>query len=230
MDQPDYLETGGLYYVGGLRAVFMSLYVLELVMTGLFFLLKDSDNKIAKIGLICGSIMAAMVVFTARTSFARPVCSDHAHAAAVYQIWLERRYTTKYLFLDAPSDAPGSMSAEALWPGTPSGPLPDAPGTLALDADLHARYAVDNGAGADYGNTSGLHPRAFDNPAAWKRQPIIWIADDANGLGVAEVARLTGMNVAASSAHATMTEAGKVEITRGPPDEVRASSACSHSC
>jgi hypothetical protein len=65
MDQPDHLETGGLYYPQALRAIFISLYVLELVMTGLFFLLGGGR---ALTGLICGSIMAAMIAITIGTS------------------------------------------------------------------------------------------------------------------------------------------------------------------
>jgi calcium permeable stress-gated cation channel len=144
----------------------------------------------------------------------------------VYQIWIERRYSQKYLFLDTTPGTAGSMSAEALWPNE-HGALPDAPGTLALDADLHVQHAARHGMGEEYGTTTGLHPRAFDNPAAWKRTPIIWIADDVHGIGRAETARLNGMRVEASNDHATMDDNGKVEITRGPPDEVRLSDSFS---
>jgi hypothetical protein len=66
MDQPDHLETGGLYYPQALRAVFISLYVLELCMVGLFFLLKDADTgKMSTIGRISGIIMAVMIGITA---------------------------------------------------------------------------------------------------------------------------------------------------------------------
>jgi hypothetical protein len=136
----------------------------------------------------------------------------------VYQIWLERRFSHRYLYLNAAPDTAGSLSAEALWPNA-QGSLPDAPGTLALDTDLHVQHAAANGMGAEYGNTTGLHPRAFDNPATWKRTPTIWIADDTNGIGRAEAARLEGMRVESSTQYATMDEAGKVEISRGPPDE-----------
>jgi calcium permeable stress-gated cation channel len=64
MDQPDYLETGGLYYPQALRAIFISLYVLELCMTGLFFLLTKPGGGRTTTGLVCGAIMAAMIVVT----------------------------------------------------------------------------------------------------------------------------------------------------------------------
>jgi hypothetical protein len=70
MDQPDYLETGGLYYPQALRAIFISLYVLELVMMGLFFLLRKADgNGMATTGTACGAIMAVMVGVTFGTVF-----------------------------------------------------------------------------------------------------------------------------------------------------------------
>jgi hypothetical protein len=132
---------------------------------------------------------------------------------------MERKYSPKAIFLDPNAKGTGSMSAERLWPGS-NGQLPDAPGTLALDSDLHVIHAAQNGMGAEYGNTTGLHPRAFDNPASWKMTPIIWIADDVNGIGRSEAARLNGQRVEASTEHASMDEKGKIEITRGPPDEV----------
>jgi hypothetical protein len=62
------LETGGLLYPKALRTIFVALYIMELAMVGLFFLLRDTENKQAKIGLICGAIMAGMIGITARKS------------------------------------------------------------------------------------------------------------------------------------------------------------------
>jgi calcium permeable stress-gated cation channel len=88
-----------------------------------------------------------------------------------------------------------------------------------LDADLIAQASAERGMGEEYGNTSGLHHHAFDNPAIWKRQPIVWIADDKLGLGRSEVDRLKTQEVDASCEYATMDEKGKVDVQRGPPDE-----------
>lgn len=66
--QPDALETGGLYYPSALRAVFVSMYILEIFLVGLFFLLTEpgTDNKRSTTGLICGAIMAAALGLTLR--------------------------------------------------------------------------------------------------------------------------------------------------------------------
>jgi calcium permeable stress-gated cation channel len=89
-----------------------------------------------------------------------------------------------------------------------------------LDADLIAQAVAEHGAGAQYGNTTGMHKHAFDNPAAWKDQPVVWIPDDTLGLGRSEVDRMGTQKVDASCEYATMDEKGHVEIQRGPPDEV----------
>jgi hypothetical protein len=58
-DQPDAIETGGLFYVKALRTVFVSLYLEEICLAGLFFLSQDENKKQAKSGLACGAIMVS---------------------------------------------------------------------------------------------------------------------------------------------------------------------------
>lgn len=77
----------------------------------------------------------------------------------------------------------------------------------------------DEMAGAEHGNTSGLHTRAFDHPALWKTQPVIWIADDPLGIGKFESARINGVRVEASTEFASMDTKGNLFVERGPPDE-----------
>jgi calcium permeable stress-gated cation channel len=67
MDQPDHLETGGLYYPRALRAVFVSLYIMELCMTGLFFLLTKPEGGRSTVGIACGVVMAVSIAATAGT-------------------------------------------------------------------------------------------------------------------------------------------------------------------
>ncbi|WVQ84358.1 hypothetical protein IAT38_006510 [Cryptococcus sp. DSM 104549] len=76
-----------------------------------------------------------------------------------------------------------------------------------------------NAAGAEYGNTSGFHYRAFDHPAMWKKQPVIWIAQDPLGLGALQVEEINAKGVEASLEHARMNEKGVIEVDRAPPDE-----------
>lgn len=74
-------------------------------------------------------------------------------------------------------------------------------------------------AGAAYGNTSGFHDRAFDHPAMWKDQPVVWIADDPLGVGKFEVERIQSFNVNASTEYAGMDEKGHLHVQRAPPDQ-----------
>ena len=74
-------------------------------------------------------------------------------------------------------------------------------------------------AGAQRGNTTGFHQRAFDHPAFWKKQPVIWVTDDSCGIGKSEVNRINGLGVEASSEYAVLDNKGNVIVQRGPPDE-----------
>jgi len=60
-DQPDYLETGGLFYIKALRTVFVSLYLEEICLAGLFFLSTDSTGGRSTTGLACGAIMVSVI-------------------------------------------------------------------------------------------------------------------------------------------------------------------------
>lgn len=74
-------------------------------------------------------------------------------------------------------------------------------------------------AGPELGNTSGFHEQAFEHPALWKKQPVIWVADDTLGLGRDQVDRINAKRVEASTEYATMDKDGKLDVQRSPPDE-----------
>ncbi|EIN09034.1 DUF221-domain-containing protein [Punctularia strigosozonata HHB-11173 SS5] len=210
VDQPDALETGGLYYPRALRTVFVSLYLLEVCLTGLYFLNTNGGKSV--MALVGGSVTAALIVFT-----------------AVVQIWMERRRfaPARYVFLDTGAHLLKTGSAEGLNPAV-GAPLP--PSAAAAKNKNNAGKeprAEEEGeeeeedvvAGPQYGNTTGMHGAAFDPPSTWKAQRVVWVADDALGLGRAEVERLRREGVAASCEWASMDERGQVSVERGPPDE-----------
>lgn len=60
-------------------------------------------------------------------------------------------------------------------------------------------------------------PTDFNHPASIEPQRIIWLPEDPLGLAHAEVKALNDAGVEASSEHATMSEAGKVDIDSHPP-------------
>lgn len=59
----------------------------------------------------------------------------------------------------------------------------------------------------------------FDNPAMYKKQPVIWIANDPLGIGNYEANRINADGVEASTQFAHMDEKGKLDVDRSPPDE-----------
>lgn len=77
----------------------------------------------------------------------------------------------------------------------------------------------DENAGPELGNTSGLHDRAFEHPALWKKMPTVWLAQDPLGIGKFESARINEAGVESSTEYAEMNEKGQITVQRGPPDE-----------
>jgi len=65
-DQPDMLETGGMFYIRALRTVFVALYLEGICLAGLFFLSQDANGNQAKSGLACGAIMVSCDVQSLR--------------------------------------------------------------------------------------------------------------------------------------------------------------------
>jgi hypothetical protein len=64
-----------------------------------------------------------------------------------------------------------------------------------------------------------LDKHAFDHPATYEDYPTIWIPRDTRGLYEREVADTKSAGVDISTDGASMNEKGKVDISRGPPEE-----------
>jgi hypothetical protein len=189
-DQPDALETGGMFYIKALRTVFVSLYLEGVCLAGLFFLLPaENDNtKRAKAGLAGGVIMVVMIVIVA--------------AFQIYIDWF--RFKKDYLVYAHSSTSHKHSLVKGM----------EKQGQATASPEQE-----DEVAGEQLGNTSGMHERAFDHPALWKKQPTIWIAQDPLGIGKFESARINEAGVESSTEFAEMNEKGKIDVSRGPPDE-----------
>lgn len=74
-------------------------------------------------------------------------------------------------------------------------------------------------AGAELGNTTGFHEHAFDHPALWKKQPVVWIANDPLGVGRDQAERINAKHVEASTEYATLDDKLKLDVQRAPPDD-----------
>nr|XP_019045367.1 hypothetical protein I302_05756 [Kwoniella bestiolae CBS 10118]OCF24297.1 hypothetical protein I302_05756 [Kwoniella bestiolae CBS 10118] len=186
-DQPDYSETGGMFYIKALRTVFVSLYLEGICLAGLFFLSTDENNNRAKSGLGCGAVMVVVIV-----------------AIALFQFYIDWfRFKKPYLYYVHSTTSH--------------------PKSLGIDPKVGVTQTASNeesdNAGPQYGNTSGFHYRAFDHPALWKKQPVIWLANDSLGVGNHLVEKINAKNVEASTEFTSMDDKQKVQVERGPPDE-----------
>ncbi|WRT68034.1 uncharacterized protein IL334_005009 [Kwoniella shivajii] len=74
-------------------------------------------------------------------------------------------------------------------------------------------------AGPQYGNTSGYHAKAFDHPALWKKQPVIWLTNDQLSIGNHLSEKINEKNVEASTEFTSMDNKQKIQVERSPPDE-----------
>lgn len=217
MDQPVALESGGMIYNKALTSIFTSLYLAEVCLAGLFFLQKvnaDGSGGIAPLGIAGGVIFAVMIVVT-----------------AVFQIWVQRKYNLRRLAYVDSTYVVGSHrlfetnatkhEERATEPGdTEAVTATDKPQQDAAVIEEH-RKGIEN-PGEVYGKTSGMHLTAFDNPATWKPQPVVWITDDSSGIGLgpAEVKRLEEAGILASCEYTRRdAESGRILVDRSPPDE-----------
>lgn len=80
-DQPDALETGGMYYPKALNTVFVALYLEEVCLAGLLFLSSDPNGKRSKSGLAGGVIMVSCISRYSRSSltYMPPGRDRHLH-------------------------------------------------------------------------------------------------------------------------------------------------------
>ncbi|KZO92766.1 hypothetical protein CALVIDRAFT_601231 [Calocera viscosa TUFC12733] len=126
-----------------------------------------------------------------------------------YNLW---KYKKAYPYLDPTSRA---FSSSLL------SPTKSDEKTEVSDDVLVAQHEYDatQRAGEQYGNTTGLHLNAFDNPATWKETPLIWMAEDGLGIAHSEVTRLEAESLKASTEYASMDKKAKRHVERGSPDE-----------
>ncbi len=200
-DQPDHLESGGLYYPKALKTIFVSLYLEEVCLAGLLFLSTDQNGKRAKSGLAGGVIMVRRGLD--HVPFLGADCTRNLQivmiiVTAAAQMWMQHTFSIERIVYSNSSLGVAGASDQS---------------------KLTLQPTQDDEAGEQYGNTTGLHEHAFDHPATWKDQPIVWLNDDTLGIGKAEVERLNAASVAASCEYATMDAEGKVHVDRTAPDE-----------
>jgi hypothetical protein len=181
------------------------LYLEEICLAGLFFLSTDETGGRSTSGLACGAIMIVQIVATA----AFQIYIDWFRFQKDYLVYAHSAHTVK-------NGGHGRIANKA---GLPTSETAAHSGNGKLDHTAVSADEEANQAGAPWGNTSGFHDNAFDHPAMWKPQPIIWITDDPLGVGKFETERIQSQNVGASCEYTGMEDNGQLMVKRSPPDQ-----------
>lgn len=131
-------------------------------------------------------------------------------------IYMKRRFNSETVTYTHASLLGGTASSTKLNQTTTTG----TEGGYGQRSDALVHDDDSSDAGEQYGNTTGMHAHAFDHPAFWKRQPIVWMADDELGIARKEVERLNDEHgVEASTQYAHLDAEGNLTVERAPPDD-----------
>ncbi|KAG1790166.1 uncharacterized protein HD556DRAFT_1392969 [Suillus plorans] len=205
--QPPSADTGGLFFPKAIQHVFIGMYVQQICLCALFFLVETPDGK--RGALPEGVLMIVLIALTVgyhaiiNSSFGpltKALPLSHAHQTFKHDVdggsGSNRKETVEETEEGpSPTDEPRASSSES---GAEHAPRSD------YDDVFFAR-------GPD-----GAEDYGFVQPAACLPQRIVWIPDDSLSLGREEVQTNKESSVKATTQNAKMDEHGNVEVT-GPP-------------
>jgi hypothetical protein len=213
--QPPSADTGGLFFPKAIQHVFVGMYIQQLCLCALFFLVTDPNGK--RGALAEGVLMIVLIVLTA--GFHAIINSSFGPLTKALPLSLAHktfRHPAPSLDLrdvDGGSGSNRKETAEEIEEGASPTGKPRAP-----SSESGAEDAPHN----DYDDAffargpDGTEDYGFAQPAACRPQRIVWIADDSLGLGHEEVQTNKESGVKATTQNAKMDEHGKVNVT-GPP-------------
>lgn len=196
-------DTGGLAFSRAIYQSFTGIYLMEIMLAGLFFLAQN-ENRVQS-AFVEGVLMCVLigitvaVQFTMRSSFDPlthylPIDSEEFPQidmpASKKPVWAE----TAIKILNVPGHTDSSDTIRNI-----SHTTIDLPGTTMENAYMHP---------------------AFRSP-----KPVIWIAQDSLGIATGEIeeTRASELNLLISSEGAQFNDKGKIKIDGPPPDHVAGS-------
>ena len=196
-------NTRGLLYPTALNQLFTGVYVMELCMIGLFFLVRDDQNRATCVGQA-----VIMIIATATT--------------LGFQLLLNDAFAPLLRFL------PQTEAEEAEEPKYPGTGKNSHLRTLIQEcsnwlAPTKNPSFVVTFAGVQYemedsipNEQDGLGTLAFQHESLCIKQPIVWIPDDRLGISDDEISRIRRhySNVRVSNKHASLDGKGSVTITQ----------------
>lgn len=198
-------NTRGLLYPTALNQLFTGVYVMELCMIGLFFLVRDDRNRATCVGQA-----AIMIIATAMTLGFHFLLND---AVAPLLRFLPQSETREE---EKEQQYHGTRTAnhlqilvrkcfERLASTRNSGPVDG------IFSDMYHEMQDSSASGPD-----ALAPLAFQCRSLSIQRPVVWIPDDRLGISGDEISRINQLysNVRISNEHAGLDGKGRVTLTQ----------------
>jgi hypothetical protein len=204
-----------LFFPKALQHVFVGMYIQQLCLCALFFLVEDQSKKpgaipeaILMIVLIVITAGYHMIINDSFGPLTNALPLSHAHRTF--------RHPEPSLELQGVDVGSGSKRGETVDLDCPPSPTdtPRASSSSESGADHVPESQYDDAFFARL--PDGTEDYGFAHPAASRPQRIVWIPDDSLGLGREEVQVNQDVGVKATTQNAKMDESGKVDVT-GPP-------------
>lgn len=240
IDNPPANETGGKFYPKALTHIFVGLYIEQICLAGLFFLAQDSNGKQSAIPQ--GAIMVVLIVIT--VLFQLLMLKSYKPLVDNLPLSMNARLQERNSSMSSnnnnassasyshgspnPSDLRPVHTADTANGGREKDESSTFPPTR---VSMEEHQALHDKQREHHGDTAGSSPNgtlpgdehldrhAFDHPSTYEDYPTVWIPQDRRGLYEREVNDTKQAGVDVSTEGATMNEKGKVDISRGPPDE-----------
>jgi len=204
-------------------------------LAGLFFLARNKNHGLSALGE--GILMVALVVVTGLShiflfSGFSPVM-DYLPLSMVHEISEIQGVNDIKSPVSRPSVLNRNVSSDLKLGGDDNGiteleksvendeivPISAPSSPNVWNGQVRNEVTANGNEGLTHRRQNTLDRHAFDHPASYEHQPIVWIPKDTLGLSEIELAGNREAGVDTSDLGATMNEKGKVDITRPPPDE-----------
>lgn len=191
-------DTGGLAFPRAIYQSFTGVYLMEILLAGLFFVAQnDSGSQSA---LIEGCFMCALIFITICVQFMMNSSFDAL---------------TYYLPVDAEEFPLLKISVSERFAWATKAIKVLSPSETACSTDV-VRH-IDDAVTESYGNSMET---VYMHPVMREPKPIVWIARDDLGIADDEVqrTRASELDILMSTEGAQFNEKGKIEINGSPPD------------
>ncbi|KAG8775510.1 hypothetical protein FRC20_000477 [Serendipita sp. 405] len=226
LDQPASGDTGGLFFPKAIQHMFVGLYIQQICLAALFFLLPG--------GKAMGGVTVALIIVTA---FFHMVLNN-SYKPLLYSLPLTLAHKSYGMPQtgegdDTNEDESADFGGDAS-PTSPSGVKASKKREESVQEEKilvpspvpntsHVQHNQGPGPSRDYGASVPVEgkrnegPTDFNHPASVEPQRVIWIPEDPLGIGKIEADHLNSQGVEASTENATMGDNGKVDVQSHPP-------------